>query len=250
MLGDTSLARVPPLQQPSRMRVGVGAVGRGDLPVDSRAQDRVGECEWPLIEHAGAIEELGRIRRRARRRSARAAASAGSARSSTDTARASRVASGPSRRSCSTAQRPTVVVASPRTLGAEAATGATPSWTSAATSMRTRKGVPPVASRQADTNPGSGSAPNPSATSRATASVESSAGQDLGHGVHRQHREQLPLAGSRLRGPHRDHDHRAQLLEVRGSRKARTRSDAQSAHCASSSTRATGRTAARFATSQ
>ena len=71
------------------------------------------------------------------------------------------------------AQRPRVAVAMFATSPAEAATGAMRSSRSASTSVRTKNGVPAVASQHAAAKAGSGSAPKPAATRMATPVVVS-----------------------------------------------------------------------------
>ena len=58
MLGDASLARVALGQQARRLGMRLGAVGGGDLPVDTGPQHGVDEGERPLLQDAGPDENL------------------------------------------------------------------------------------------------------------------------------------------------------------------------------------------------
>ena len=110
---------------------------------------------------------------------------------------------------------------------------------SAPTSSRIRNGVPPVACRHASTNPGSGDAPNPSATNCATAvrvngarwstSAEGSIASAASSA-----RPRLPRVAAWPRS------RRSTVPPAWCSRNERNRKEGESAHCASSRAMHTG----------
>ena len=135
------------------------------------------------------------------------------------------------------------------TLGAEAVTGAICSSRRASTSVRTRNGVPPVASQQAAANSGSGSTPKATATRVATPlmlrgpTVATSVAGSMDRAANSSRLS--PASAGRV-----PRSTAACNSSRRGSKKARKRSDAPSAQWASSTTNAKGRCSVRLAHNQ
>ena len=135
------------------------------------------------------------------------------------------------------------------TLAADAATGAIRSSRRASTSVRTRNGVPPVASQQAAANSGSGSTPKATATSVATplmlrgCTVTTSVAGSMDRAANSSRLS--PASAGRAPSTTA-----ACNSSRRGSKKARKRSDARSAQWASSTTNAKGRCTVKLAHNQ
>ena len=214
MLGDTSLARVPLCQQARRVPVRLGAVGCRNLPVDAGAQDGVGEGERPLLQHPGADQKLGRLRRRARCEpgQGRCLGRLGALQDRHGASEARRVGAQPSELQ----HRPSPDGCDgepphPRRRGVDRSDPGLDERRDERANQE-RRSTGRVPARQREAGLGLGAQPHRDQPGDPVGG-ERRQREDLGRRVHRQHGEQLPLAGSRLGGPRRHHDGSAQLLQ-------------------------------------